>query len=559
MKAAPEAVPNRNGTRYSAADKLKAVKLYLEEGYQVKDIARELGIGKSSLGKWIREYREKGSGAFTSPPERSAAEAEKSDPAREFVRTQILEHKAAHPDHGVKRITQIFRRFLGLPIKTHEVRSVLEAHSSSSTSTGSRARRPPAPMRFFERRSPNELWHTDVMYFIMPNHEKVFVIGYLDDYSRYVVSLDLFHRQTVGNTIDLLKKACGDYTFPKEILTDGGRQFVSWTGNNQFGTYLRNHQIKHTVCRAHHPQTNGKMERFWRTLRQEFFDKAKISSFDELREQLALYVRHYNFQRPHQGIGGLTPADRFFEIETTVKRQLAEKIADNTLELALRGHVRKPFMMVGRVGDSCVSILEKKGRISMQIDGVEQPTGGTPSLVISDENITQQLDKQPIMENIENGEEPSDSSGKSGEINNDRTADAAVDGAGEMQSSPLSLDGEDQCERGLSPVFGAAPAGGTLGVAGTGGNAESSGGTSEGAQGVGDERELTLESSRETAGSQDVAEREEASEEEGGESAGGTSGETSGPDATSLPSGSTAQKRESWTIDPFSGDFSISI
>ena len=301
------------------------------------------------------------------------------------------------------------------------------------------------------------------------------------------------------------------------------------------------------------------MERFWRTLRQEFFDKAKISSFDELREQLALYVRHYNFQRPHQGIGGLTPADRFFEIETTVKRQLAEKIADNTLELALRGHVRKPFMMVGRVGDSCVSILEKKGRISMQIDGVEQPTGGTPSLVISDENITQQLDKQPIMENIENGEEPSDSSGKSGEINNDRTADAAVDGAGEMQSSPLSLDGEDQCERGLSPVFGAAPAGGTLGVAGTGGNAESSGGTSEGAQGVGDERELTLESSRETAGSQDVAEREEASEEEGGESAGGTSGETSGPDATSLPSGSTAQKRESWTIAPFSGDFSISI
>lgn len=117
-----------------------------------------------------------------------------------------------------------------------------------------------------------------MMYFIMPNHEKIFVIGYLDDYSRYVVSLDLFHRQTVGNTIGLLKKVCGDYTFPKEILTDGGRQLA--------------------VCRSLRPQPNGKMERFWRTLRQEFFDKAKISSFDELREQLALYVRHYNFQRP---------------------------------------------------------------------------------------------------------------------------------------------------------------------------------------------------------------------------------------------------------------------
>lgn len=58
MKEAPERVPNRNGLRYSASDKLKAVKLYLEEGYQVKVIARELGIGKDSLGKWSREYRE---------------------------------------------------------------------------------------------------------------------------------------------------------------------------------------------------------------------------------------------------------------------------------------------------------------------------------------------------------------------------------------------------------------------------------------------------------------------------------------------------------------------
>jgi len=172
MKAAPETGPNQSETRYSAADKPKAVKLYFEEGYQAKDIARELGIGKSPLGKWIREYREKGSGAFTSPPKKSAAKVEKSDPAREFVRAQILEHRAAHPDHGVKRITQIFRRFLGLPVKTHEVRAVLQAPPSSSTAITSHTRRPPASMRFFERRSPDELWHTNGMYFSMPNQEK---------------------------------------------------------------------------------------------------------------------------------------------------------------------------------------------------------------------------------------------------------------------------------------------------------------------------------------------------------------------------------------------------
>ena len=55
MKEAPERVLNRNGLRYSAADKLKVMKLYFKKGYQARDIAQELGIGKSSLGKWIRE------------------------------------------------------------------------------------------------------------------------------------------------------------------------------------------------------------------------------------------------------------------------------------------------------------------------------------------------------------------------------------------------------------------------------------------------------------------------------------------------------------------------
>lgn len=60
--------------------------------------------------------------------------------------------------------------------------------------------------------------------------KKNFVTGYLDDYSRHIVYMDLIHHNTVKNTVDLLKTACNDYTPPKGILTDGGRQFVSWTG-----------------------------------------------------------------------------------------------------------------------------------------------------------------------------------------------------------------------------------------------------------------------------------------------------------------------------------------
>ena len=77
MKETPGKVPNRNGLRYSAAGKLKAVKLCLEEAYQAKAIERELGIRKSSLGEWLREYREKGSAPFLSVAEKSASEFER--------------------------------------------------------------------------------------------------------------------------------------------------------------------------------------------------------------------------------------------------------------------------------------------------------------------------------------------------------------------------------------------------------------------------------------------------------------------------------------------------
>ena len=122
MKDAPETEPNRSGTRYSAADKLKAVKLYFEEGYQAKDIARELGIGKSSLGKWIREYREKGSGAFTSPPEKSAAAAEKSSTIFLFSRKILSTSKW--------RIFQIPQDEL-FSLSRKILREKLELHSAS--------------------------------------------------------------------------------------------------------------------------------------------------------------------------------------------------------------------------------------------------------------------------------------------------------------------------------------------------------------------------------------------------------------------------------------------
>jgi transposase InsO family protein len=65
--------------------------------------------------------------------------------------------------------------------------------------------------------------------------------------------------------------------------------------------------IKHRYIRPYRPQTNGKAERFWRTIEEDLFDETNFDSLDEMKEELLQYMYYYNQERPHQGINGLTP------------------------------------------------------------------------------------------------------------------------------------------------------------------------------------------------------------------------------------------------------------
>jgi hypothetical protein len=86
-------------------------------------------------------------------------------------------------------------------------------------------------------------------------------------------------------------------------------------------------------------------------------------------------VTYYNHKRPHQGIGGLCPADRFFEIAHELKKTLEQGMEENVLEMALRGKPRDPFYMVGRMGEQSVVIRAEKGKVKMLVDGEEHGQG----------------------------------------------------------------------------------------------------------------------------------------------------------------------------------------
>ena len=226
----------------------------------------------------------------------------------------------------------------------------------------------PAKPRFFERARPNQLWQSDILT-IRLGGKNAYLIGFIDDYSRYVTALGMYRSQTAEHVLETYRRAVADYGVPKEVLTDNERQYTNWRGKTRFEQELEKDRVKHIRSRPHHPMTLGKIERFWKSLLMEFLQRAQFGSFEEALERTALWVKYYNHKRPHQGIGGLCPADRFFEIATDLRQTIEKGIEENALELALRGRPVDPFYMVGRMGGQSVVIRAEKGKVRMLLDG----------------------------------------------------------------------------------------------------------------------------------------------------------------------------------------------
>jgi hypothetical protein len=162
---------------------------------------------------------------------------------------------------------------------------------------------------------------------------------------------------------EVLEAAIANFGAPEEVLTDHGPQYATWRGKSGFTRLLERRGIRHLVARTRHPQTLGKCERFWGTLWRECVQAAVFGSLEDARRRVGQFIDHYNFQRSHQGIEGLVPADRFFQAAPEVLKTLRERVAANALDLAQHGAPRKSFYLTGRVGDAGISLHTEGSRV----------------------------------------------------------------------------------------------------------------------------------------------------------------------------------------------------
>jgi len=463
---------SRFGKRYRFEVKLRCVKLRLEEGLPVSLLSKEVGVSKDVVYRWVKAYQERGEAGLRNQVGISGSRRKLPGP----VRKKIVEIKKREPFFGVQRISHLLKRVFFLSASPETVRRTLQEESLMVPSRKKHSSNITRP-RFFERSTPNQLWQGDIFTFRLGGRY-AYLVGMIDDYSRYMVGLELYRSQTADQVIEVYRRAVGEYGVPKEVLTDRGRQYTSWRGTTRFGRELGKDRVKHIKSQAHHPMTLGKIERFWKTVYEEFLIRAQFGSFEEAQERIRQWVKYYNHKRPHQGIGGLYPADRYFEIQGELRKVMEKGIAENVLEMALRGKPREPFYMVGRMEGQSVVLRAEKGKLRLRVDDEE---GGKV---------------QEIVYEVNPGEGGEDRGGKGREAEGGEAGDGGEEGAegigayggGEVPGGVVGLDGEAQAWGdlpgvgsglgGLAAVAGSGDGGDAIGVAapgpgGAGGGLES--------------------------------------------------------------------------------------
>jgi transposase InsO family protein len=352
---------------FTPQQRLLMLDTWRRSGLPGQDFAGLVGVSKHTLYKWKQLFEQQGPAGLMDQPRGAPAGSR----LPELTKRTILMLKEQHPEWGCQRISDLLLRGPALPASASAVAHVL--HEAGYEAVEQATHPHPDRERRFERAKPNQLWQTDLFTFVLKRqNRRVYLVAFLDDHSRFIVSYGLHASQSTPLVLEVLEAGLANYGPPDEILTDNGAQYVTWRGKSQFTRRLEQRGIRQLVSRPQRPQTLGKIERFWGTLWREFLESAVFADLEEARRRIGHFIDYYNFQRPHRGADGLVPADRFFQAAPTVLQTLKERVAANALELARYGQPKSPFYVTGQVAGQAFSVHAEGERLVLRREGQER-------------------------------------------------------------------------------------------------------------------------------------------------------------------------------------------
>ena len=294
--------------RHTAAEKREIIGLVEGSDLSVRRTLCELRVSRSTFYRWYRRYMEDGEdGLVVDKPARRRHWNRIPEPVRELVVERALETPELSCREVACRITDTEKYFLS----ESSVYRILKKHDLIVSPAYELMR---AADKFQQpTRRINELWQTDFTYFRVVGWGWYYLSTVLDDYSRYILSWKLtttMKAEDVTETLDVARAAAGvDHVRVRHqprLLSDNGPCYVS----GELRAYLGEHRMAHTRGAPYHPMTQGKIERYHRSMKNVVKLENYYSPW-ELERAIARFVEYYNCRRYHESLHNVTPADMY--------------------------------------------------------------------------------------------------------------------------------------------------------------------------------------------------------------------------------------------------------
>ena len=295
--------------RYTAAEKLEIIRLVEQSSLSVRQTLDRLGIAKSTFYGWLKRLQTGGVDGLEDrkpcpgiPWNRlpEAEQAEIIDLALEKPELSPRELAVTYTDEHARFVSEstVYRLLKARDLITSPAYILMEASDQFAHPTT----------------RVNEMWQTDFTYCKVVGWGWYYLSSILDDYSRFIIAWRLCTSMSTTDVSDTLDEALRftglDQVRVKHkprLLSDNGPSYIS----KDLAEYLKKQKMGHTRGKPYHPQTQGKIERWHRSLKNQILlDHYYLPG--QLEDRIRQFVDYYNHQRYHESLDNLTPADVFY-------------------------------------------------------------------------------------------------------------------------------------------------------------------------------------------------------------------------------------------------------
>ena len=301
--------------RYSQSEKMEVIRLVESSPLSVKQTLAELNINRSTFYDWYRRYQEQGYEGLANqyrPPQQFWNEIPP------WEKERVVELALELPEKSPRELAWYITDKQGYYISESTVYRILKAHdlvTSPVYNVITALDKFPQPTK-----TVHELWQTDFTYFKVVHWGWYYLATVIDDYSRFILAWRLCTgmsaddvKQTLNDAIAFTGIGHPTVLHRPRLLSDNGPCFVS----KALKQYLDDEGIDHTRGKPYHPMTQGKIERYHRSMKNILLLENYYSP-SELEHQIRLFVDHYNNHRYHEALNNVTPADVYYGRDSKV-------------------------------------------------------------------------------------------------------------------------------------------------------------------------------------------------------------------------------------------------